>query len=144
MDDGLAAVFFSWPDILKVLGGLKPFETMVEAACAPNSRASGGDEAPEPSPEVNLDGNSSDGLSDDGPGPGHAAGLLQTAVAAHWAFVFGVCVHLAIPREHPPEERLRVAEYGLATSLITFWPRSQIPDGRERERLGVMVQWRGP
>jgi hypothetical protein len=52
---------------------------------------------------------------------------MQTVLAACWFFVPGACIHLFISGELAPEERVRVAEIGLATALITFLQRSVIP-----------------
>jgi hypothetical protein len=59
--------------------------------------------------------------------------IWQTVLAAYWFFVLGACIHLVISGELAPEERVRVAEYGLATAPITFWERSEIPRERASE-----------
>jgi hypothetical protein len=41
--------------------------------------------------------------------------------------VFVACIHLVISGELTPEERVRVAEYGLAMAIITFWIRAHAP-----------------
>jgi hypothetical protein len=66
--------------------------------------------------------------------------MWQRVFATYWLFVFVACMHLAISGELTPEERIRVAEYGLATALITFWIRAHAPANQrvaETRRGGV-------
>jgi hypothetical protein len=103
MGDGLAARFFSWKHVLKLLAAIDLANTRF--AC-------GGDEA---------------------------FHIQQTMLAAYWFFVLGACIHLVISGELAPEERVRVAESGLATALITFLQRSVVPPSSGPARLGTGV-----
>jgi hypothetical protein len=53
--------------------------------------------------------------------------MWQRVFATYWFFVLVACMHLVISGELTPEERIRVAEYGLATALITFSIRAHSP-----------------
>jgi hypothetical protein len=67
-----------------------------------------------------------------------AGDVLQTILGGLLLLCPRMCVHLVISGERASEERLRVAEYGLATALAAFWHRSHVPAGS-----GLEVVWWG-
>jgi hypothetical protein len=115
MDDGLAARFFSYSSHEKVFTALDAAGTALADACLRRRQSLEADGGADP-PPIQLD---ADGTT--APPPSgvvsleQAADVLETVLSAYWFHVLGACVHLGISGELASEERLRAAEYGLAS-----------------------------
>jgi hypothetical protein len=142
MDDGLAALFFSWDNYMRIVTAMTDAKGDLDTLTSALVRSCNRKGAHGPAPWGHEGAPSPDGPSSADSVNPDACATWQRVFAAYWFFVLGACIHLVISGELTPEERIRVAEYGLATALITFWIRAHAPaDQRDTETRRGRMAW---